>query len=1219
MNRIGNWDSELFVFRNDSVDALVKEVSSFLDAIDSLKQNRAPNVSLGEIAKNQNNSVAPLGLRLAIVASTIEDLQSKLTRAVERLEKEDCQRIWDVTGIYFSANPLGADSKIAFLFPGEGAQFLGMTAGLESAFPSAKMFHKLCEELADLAEVDQPPVTRFFEPVDSYDDEAKERLNSDLRRIDTAMFSVLVADGILYGVLKDLGIQCDAMAGHSAGELSALLASNAIAGSTEQFAKLCNSFNSIATEKIEGRVAFKLLALGASSEKAQMVLDDARLELGVSVDDFCCYLAMYNCTRQTVIVGRADHAIVVEKHLKKRGMIFQELELDQPYHTSLFKPMMGPLREMFRQIDFQIPEEDVYSCTTAELFPADADQIRELAVSHWESPVQFVGLIENLYDNGVRIFLESGPRNNLSSFCEDILRGRDCLIAPTSVPRHSALTQINHFVAQLAVHQVDIEYSKLYQESMTDGEQSLVNQIKTGDRENSEPEENNNSVQQKQLNPLSQDLSQSQPGPVSKSVGQPPVPVSNPASLQSYFGVMDSFLEMQQEVMQSYLANRNQAPKRPNNRRDNRRPGRHRALANNNPNASAKAPSYHSTTSDQGLSTQHIHNAPFQGPASAAPETQPKSNNTVPNRPLVGEIIEHEPHQRIELHRVLDIQLDTYLAHHTVGGRNLSEVALDQCGLPVVPMTFTLEMVSQIGELLSGGQVVSSIENVKLLRWVAFEDEPIVVRATATMRPEVGEDNERKVDVAIDLLPVGFTDIKKELKPAASATVFVRDHRKPAPVAKPLELVGERPKVVGVETLYKNLFHGEMFQCVQSIDRYGENGTEATLEVLPRDELFSTKEPDFVADPVLLDAMFHPICAWHLEQEDQSGRIMLPIGLNKIEFFGDCPSVGRRFVSTSINDQITSRQFTHTFELIDDENRVYYRVDKASFWRFYLPFKKYNFHGPKNVYMMSDECPDFAPPRLQWEADWEQEEVVNSEASLCIVKLEIPTDLLNPTLQPVAARVTLSGDEFQEFKNLDVGVDRKTEWLFGRIAAKDAARTLWRKMTGKRLFLADIEVQHDSFGQPLANLRGEKSATFPNISIAHCGKTMVAAAAEGRVGIDFEKIEQRGEGFLNIAFSKQELELLDQVDNSIRPQWETRFWSAKEATGKSTGFGLLDGPKGVEVVDFDVESGEVLVQLRRVLAENCPELADENILVHTKNVGQFVFALTTSDQSVSAH
>ena len=76
--------------------------------------------------------------------------------------------------------------------------------------------------------------------------------------------------------------------------------------------------------------------------------------------------------------------------------------------------------------------------------------------------MEFRRTIETLYAEGVRIFVEAGPRGNLSAFLEDILRGKQCSIVPANVQRRTGITQLNHLVAILAVQGVDLDLAYLY-------------------------------------------------------------------------------------------------------------------------------------------------------------------------------------------------------------------------------------------------------------------------------------------------------------------------------------------------------------------------------------------------------------------------------------------------------------------------------------------------------------------------------------------------------------------------------------------------------------------------------------------------------------------------------------------------------------------------------------------------------------------------------------
>ena len=100
--------------------------------------------------------------------------------------------------------------------------------------------------------------------------------------------------------------------------------------------------------------------------------------------------------------------------------------------------------------------------------------------------------------------------------------------------------------------------------------------------------------------------------------------------------------------------------------------------------------------------------------------------------------------------------------------------------------------------------------------------------------------------------------------------------------------------------------------------------------------------------PVLFDAAMHLMGAWHLEQPDWSGRILLPIGMNLLEFFGPPPEVGTWLDLRAHNEEETARQVRHGLEAFRPDGSIWLRLTGAGYWRFYLPFGHVNFFGPKD-------------------------------------------------------------------------------------------------------------------------------------------------------------------------------------------------------------------------------------------------------------------------------
>jgi phosphopantetheinyl transferase (holo-ACP synthase) len=120
---------------------------------------------------------------------------------------------------------------------------------------------------------------------------------------------------------------------------------------------------------------------------------------------------------------------------------------------------------------------------------------------------------------------------------------------------------------------------------------------------------------------------------------------------------------------------------------------------------------------------------------------------------------------------------------------------------------------------------------------------------------------------------------------------------------------------------------------------------------------------------------------------------------------------------------------------------------------------------------------------------------------------------------------------------------------------------------------------------------------MPCVSIAHTEEVAVALACRNggaRVGIDVERIKHRS--------------FLDGVDPVVRPEWITRLWCAREAVAKATGMGMIAGPRSVEVISIDRESGGVIAQLGPELAAACPALSGLKLKVGSSTRDGYAWA-----------
>ena len=148
--------------------------------------------------------------------------------------------------------------------------------------------------------------------------------------------------------------------------------------------------------------------------------------------------------------------------LQDNNLIYEVLRFDRAYHTPLFGPYAEVLRDVLQGWIVAPPEQPLYSCTTVGLFPDDLARCREIAHEHWIAPVEFRRTIEKMHDDGVRLFVEVGPRGNMSAFIGDVLRGREQMIIPSNLHHRSGLVQLHHLLAMLAAQAVPLSLDALY-------------------------------------------------------------------------------------------------------------------------------------------------------------------------------------------------------------------------------------------------------------------------------------------------------------------------------------------------------------------------------------------------------------------------------------------------------------------------------------------------------------------------------------------------------------------------------------------------------------------------------------------------------------------------------------------------------------------------------------------------------------------------------------
>ena len=838
------WESELFVLEGDSASALADRAARLAAALRD-PAPLAPADLAFTLARALGGTEQPL--RLAVVASSCEELRGKLEQAIEKLRKPDTRRIKSVGGIYYDAEPLGRDGKVVLVFPGEGAQYPNMVADVCLHFDEARaVFDRIDRLYAGHPRGDL--LSDWVFPRAGLSAAEQERARERLMQLDIAVESVLTANAALYAVVSRLLGRADAVVGHSTGEHSAALVTGVLDVDTDErliaFSQgLYRAYaDASARHEVPGAV---LLALGAGAGQAAAIAAEAGGEL---------HLAMDNCPHQAVLVGQPEAAARAREIAAREGLVCEVLPYDRAVHTPLFAPFADDLRAVFAALPVRAAAAGLWSCTTAAPYPHDPEEVRELLVEHWTRPVRFRETIEALYDDGARVFVEVGPRGNLTAFIEDILRGRRCCAVASDLSRRSGVTQLNHLAGLLAVHGVEVDLGHLYAQRRVREVDWQAPGSEDGGRRTIPL---STAWPMLRLAPEVTDRLRRRPASVNGHVPAPPPAVAPPepvfaavpafsgdddatGALDAHLATMDRFLAVSEQVMQAYLT----------------------------------------------------------AGTAAVVAAEPG--------PLVGEAVTWEPESRLVARRIVDPAEDRYLLDHTLG-RTVARRDRELHALALMPLAMSLEILAEAAACLLPGRLVTGLRDVRAHRWLAWDEAPRTLETSArvvgegTVRVELRDVDDEAPGPCVE----GTVLLAAAYAPAPPPAAVAFDGARPC--RWPPERLYEEA-----------MFHQAAWQGVKAVDAVAPAAAAATLQLLPQDGLLrSDPAPSFVLDPVVLDAAGQLIGFWAADQLDR-GHVVFPFRLAALDVFGPRPQEPASLTCTAAIERVGDAVLRSDIDVLAD-------------------------------------------------------------------------------------------------------------------------------------------------------------------------------------------------------------------------------------------------------------------------------------------------------------
>jgi acyl transferase domain-containing protein len=390
-------------------------------------------------------ALAGAQVRAAIDYGSPAELADKAHRAAKALAggNRQAEKMLRARGVFIGRGPA---PKVAFLYTGQGSQYVNMLGELRKTQPI------VAETFAEADQITAPllgkPLSEYIF-IDASDSAAVARLEQQLLQTEITQPAVMASDLALTRLLAGHGVRPDMVMGHSVGEYGALMAAGSLS-----FEATLEAVSARGREMANidfpdpGAMAAVMAPLG----EIERILASA---------DGYVVMANVNSNHQAVIGGATEAVEQAVAKFTEAGHTALRIPVSMAFHTSIVAPASEPLRRQLARLGLRPPTVPIVANVTGDFYPLTGPDVTEWMLDilgrQVASPVQFVKGLQTLYEAGARVFIEVGPKKALQGFADDVLGADpDVFSLFTNHPKFGDIPSFN--AALCALYAVGLGY-----------------------------------------------------------------------------------------------------------------------------------------------------------------------------------------------------------------------------------------------------------------------------------------------------------------------------------------------------------------------------------------------------------------------------------------------------------------------------------------------------------------------------------------------------------------------------------------------------------------------------------------------------------------------------------------------------------------------------------------------------------------------------------------